>query len=161
MQELKKILEEIEEATLQEDAPIYCGDMEVDGYVRMSRVEDIIRKHLSGKDINTPTNDGWIPVEVAPPPIAQRLQATIKHHKWIADYDSDWVPEEEKTIHPERTEVCEIVSIGAMWFYYCEDTDYEKEIAYIGPLKDLSMPVSEIIAWRPLPEPYRPEKAEE
>lgn len=51
---LAKILEEIEEATRQEDAPIYCGNMEVDGYVRMSRVEDIIRKHM---------NDGWIPVE--------------------------------------------------------------------------------------------------
>ena len=51
---LEKILEEIEEATRQEDAPIYCGSMEVDGYVRMSVVEEIIRKHM---------NDGWIPVE--------------------------------------------------------------------------------------------------
>ena len=56
---LAKILEEIEEATRQEDAPIYCGNMEVDGYVRMSRVEDIIRKHM---------NDGWIPVKVCPMP---------------------------------------------------------------------------------------------
>ncbi len=61
---LEKILEEIEEATRQEDAPIYCGNMEVDGYVRMSRVEDIIRKHMNdGKDANVPTNDGWISVE--------------------------------------------------------------------------------------------------
>lgn len=51
---IEKIMEEIEEATRQEDAPIYCGNMEVDGYVRMSRVEEIIRKHM---------NDGWIPVE--------------------------------------------------------------------------------------------------
>lgn len=123
-------------------------------------VEEIIRKHLSGRGICVLTNDGWIPVEIAPPPIGQRLQATIKHHKWIADYDSDWVPEEEKTVHPEWTEVCEIVSIGAMWFYYCKGTDYEKEIAYIAPLKDLSVPVDEIIAWRTLPESYRPEKGE-
>lgn len=54
MQELEKILEEIEEATRQEDAPIYCGDMEVDGYVRTSVVKEIIRKHM---------NDGWILVE--------------------------------------------------------------------------------------------------
>ena len=54
MQELEKILEEIEEATRQEDAPIYCGNMEVDGYVRMSVVEEIIRKRM---------NDGWISVE--------------------------------------------------------------------------------------------------
>ena len=63
MQELEKILEEIDEATRQEDAPIYCGSMEVDGYVRMSVVEGIIRKHVPGKDTNVPTNDGWIPVE--------------------------------------------------------------------------------------------------
>ena len=50
MQELEKILEEIEEATRQEDAPIYCGDMEVDGYVRKSVVEDIIRKYITGSD---------------------------------------------------------------------------------------------------------------
>ena len=46
MQELDRILEEIEEATRQEDAPIYCGNMEVDGYVRLSVVEEIIRKHM-------------------------------------------------------------------------------------------------------------------
>lgn len=55
---LEKILDEIEEATRQEDAPIYCGSMEVDGYVRMSRVKDIIRKHM---------NDGWIPCDVRLP----------------------------------------------------------------------------------------------
>lgn len=54
MQKLEKILEEIDEATRQEDAPIYCGSMEVDGYVRKSVVEKIIRKHMT---------DGWIPVE--------------------------------------------------------------------------------------------------
>ena len=34
---LAKILEEIEEGTREEDAPIYCGNMEVDGYVRMTK----------------------------------------------------------------------------------------------------------------------------
>ena len=42
----EKILEEIEEATIQEDAPIYCGNMEVVGYVRMSVVKGIIRKYI-------------------------------------------------------------------------------------------------------------------
>lgn len=46
MNVLEKILEEIEEATFQEDAPIYAGDMEVDGYVRASRVKEIIRSHM-------------------------------------------------------------------------------------------------------------------
>lgn len=64
MNVLEKILEEIEEATFQEDAPIYIGDMEVDGYVRASRVKEIIRAHMDeAKDTNVHSNDGWIPVE--------------------------------------------------------------------------------------------------
>lgn len=51
-------MEEIEEATFQEDAPIYIGDMEVDGYVRASRVKEIIRAHMDeAKDTNVPSND--------------------------------------------------------------------------------------------------------
>lgn len=57
MNVLEKILEEIEEATFQEDAPIYSGDMEVDGYVKESVVKEIIRSHMDEVD------DDWIPVE--------------------------------------------------------------------------------------------------
>lgn len=58
---LEKILEEIKEATFQEDAPIYIGDMEVDGYVRASRIEEIIRFHMDdGKGINVSDKDGWV-----------------------------------------------------------------------------------------------------
>lgn len=46
MQVLEKILEEIEEAIFQEDAPIYLGDMVVDGYVKESVVKEIIRSHM-------------------------------------------------------------------------------------------------------------------
>lgn len=130
---LEKILEEI--------------DLKITGSMGKRReglleADKIIRKHL---------NDGWIPVEVTPPPMdGQRLQAIIKHHEWIADYDADWVPEEEKTRHPEYFEVCEIHNIGATWFYACKEDDYQNDVAYIDPLKDLANPVSEIIAWKPL-----------
>lgn len=50
MNVLDKILEEIEEATFQEDAPLYVGDMAVDGYVRASRVKEIIRSHMNEKE---------------------------------------------------------------------------------------------------------------
>lgn len=50
MNVLDKILEEIEEATFQEDAPRYVGDMAVDGYVRASRVKEIIRSHMNEKE---------------------------------------------------------------------------------------------------------------
>lgn len=46
MNVLEKILEEIEEATFQEDAPIYAGDKEIDGYVRESVVKEIICSHM-------------------------------------------------------------------------------------------------------------------
>ena len=38
MNVLEKILEEIKEATFQEDAPIYMGDMEVAGYRTQSKI---------------------------------------------------------------------------------------------------------------------------
>ena len=54
MQELEKILEEI--------------DVKIVGSIGKKReglleAEEIIRKHMSGKDTDAPTNDGWIPVE--------------------------------------------------------------------------------------------------
>lgn len=46
MQVLEKILDEIDEATFQEDVPIYRGDVEVDRYVRESVVKEIIHSHM-------------------------------------------------------------------------------------------------------------------
>ena len=100
-------------------------------------------------------DNDWIPVDEELPPFGERLQATILHHEWITDYDSSWVPEKEKTYCQEYTEVCEIYPKDGMWFYTCKEDDYEGEVAYIKPAKDLGSPISEIIAWKPLPEPYK------
>lgn len=145
MRELEKILEEIEKAR-------NCASINGDFNVAAAHEEDmnIIHKRM---------NDGWNPVEKEWPPFGQRLQATILHHEWISDYDAGWVPEEEKIHHPEYTEVCEIYPIGEMWCYNCAEDDYNRDIAYIEPAKVLSRPVAEIIAWRHLPEPYRPERS--
>ena len=80
-------------------------------FVPLEATKQIIRKHM---------NDGWIPVERKTPPTGERLQAKIKHHEWIADYDNDWVPEEERTRHPEYTEICEIVCVDGIWRYMCK-----------------------------------------
>ena len=117
-------------------------------FVPLEAMKQIIRKHM---------NDGWIPVEREAPPTGKRLQAKIKHHEWIADYDNDWVPEEERTRHPEYTEICEIVCVDGIWRYMCKEDGYELSEAYINPQKDVSVPIDEIIAWRPLSESYRPE----
>lgn len=152
MQELEKIPEKINElhgrvgseCTLEDHytkaAWKYCLD----------QVTEIIRKHME--------NDEWIPVEKELPPLERKLQATILHHEWISDYNSSWVPEEEKSYHPEYTEVCEIYPVKGEWYYACSEEEYERDIAYITPEKNLGNPISEIIAWRPMPEPYRPER---
>ena len=144
MNDLNKILREIEENK---------HIVEIFGrgvfFVPLEVTKDIIRKHM---------NDGWITVEKEIPTLGQRLQATILHHEWVSDYDSSWVSPEEKIHHPAYTEVCEIYSVGAMWYYACAKDDYHRDVAYINPLKDLSSPVAEIIAWKPLPESYRPER---
>ena len=150
MTELEKILDEIGTKIVRNMGRKREGLLEA---------ESIIRKYLTDRDADVPDNDGWIPVGKELPPFGKRLQATILHHEWVSDYDASWVPE-EKNFHPAYTEVCEIYPMGAMWFYNCAEDDYEGDVAYINPLKDISCPVAEIIAWRPLPETYRTEKEE-
>lgn len=72
MQVLEKILEEIKEAALQEDAPIYLGDTEVDRYVQESVVKEIIRSHMDEM------NDDWIPVESGLPEDREEVEVTIE-----------------------------------------------------------------------------------
>ena len=126
MQELEKILEEINQEKLKHlDSSERLDTDKLIGWC-FDKCIDIIRRHM---------NDGWIPVEKELPPLGQRLQATILHHEWISDYDHAWVPEEEKILHPAYTEVCEIVMVDGMWFYFCKEDDYLKDIAYIKPKK--------------------------
>lgn len=128
---LEKILEEIEEVTKQEDAPIYCGSMEVDGYVRMSRVEEIIRKY---------TNDGWIPTEERLPEdearkfIKEELGGIGYLYPCLLTYRS---PNTER-VHVVRF----YYDVYKKWFVNAGEELCEKERCF---------------AWRPLPEPYRPE----
>ena len=57
MQELEKILEEIERNRKQ---AAENGDFNV--AAAHEECMNIIRKHMSGKDTDVPANDGWIPV---------------------------------------------------------------------------------------------------
>lgn len=156
MNVLEKVLQEIEEATFQEDAPIYIGDMEVDGYVRASRVEDIIRSHMDeGKDTNVPSNEGWIPVEERLPEANEIVMVTVHSSEWVSDFDTSFVPEEEKKFHPERYDVF----VGCLrenreWIFFDEsmsETSCEKEFG-----NDKGYIYSVVSAWCPFPEPYKP-----
>ena len=124
MQELEKILEEIEE----------IGNIQFQSYTKpLIAVEDvikIIRKHMSGKDTDGPANDGWIPVEERLPegkvnPVSQdfyEYQVTakfeglkdVRHYKYgnghwwngpgiVDDYVIAW-KENPKPYRPERSD---------------------------------------------------------
>ena len=137
---------------LWNDKPREVQDEDIANFNRdIEYLRDFIRKYM---------NDGWIPVEERLPEDGSRVLTVIKHHKWIADYDSLWVPDCEKTQHPEYTEVCEAISSEEGWTYRCHEMDYEVDEAYIKPKRDIANPVSEVIAWRPLPERYHPARSE-
>lgn len=111
MQELEKILEEI--------------DVKIVGSIGKKReglleAEEIIRKHMSGKDTDVPTNDGWIPVEERLPEDDSMVLVTCQTKKGIRSVNRAY---------------CD----GAFWHG--------------------SGSMSGVIAWRPLPEPYRTERS--
>ena len=109
MQELEKILEEIENA--KNEYPKACFPWYVTG---LKDAEDIIRKHM---------NDGWIPVE-------------------------ERVPEEEGY----KVIVCSKKGNIDTGIY----SPYTKQW-FIGNISALG---KDIIAWRPLPESYCPERSD-
>ena len=131
MKELEKILEEI--------------DFEIAGSMGKKReglleAEGIIRKHM---------NDGWIPTN-RPPETGRRCLVKMKHHAWIADYDSAWVPEEEKTYHAEYIEICEALYHGdGVWSYY--DLKTGNDEAFTEPEEDKARPVDEVLEWQYMP----------
>ncbi len=103
------------------------------------------------------TNVGkWIPVEERLPEPGQRVIATLKHHRWISDYDSDLIPPEERGRYPEYTETKEVLyKTGNRWEY--EDDEYIMT-AYTNPKEDISFPVVQVTAWQDFPEPYQCER---
>lgn len=138
---LEKILEEIrlDRANIN---TLPGGD--ADKIIRMcyKRVERIICKHMG---------DDWISVEEQLPPIGERLLAKIKHHKWISDYDTAYVPEEDKIMYSEYMEICEITGgADGIWQYVNLDDGLCE--AYINPGENLAYRIDEVIAWRPMPE---------
>ena len=129
MQELEKILEEIDRE-VEEYMEIDFGDEYNAGIKDMAKMaEKIIRKHM---------NDGWIPVQDKLP--EDDVDVLITY----ADIDDE-----------NYTDIC-ITTYG---------------YAYLGghklDFKEWKSPFEyfktnyKVIAWRPLPEPYHPERSEE
>ena len=116
MQELEKILEEIQKAFEENTEDIMGEDGEhhfvIDGCTAMFLAQDIIHKHMNG---------GWIPVEERLP--EESLNSVIGWDEY-------------------RERCCFVQYYGGKWSLRADRE----------PIK--------IIAWRPLPEPYSPERSE-
>ena len=131
MQELEKILEEIDKAIDEYGMVDYINDEPV---ISKKQAKDIIRKHM---------NDGWIPVEERLPDkeadkfIKEKLDGIGYLYPCLLTYRS---PNTER-IHVVR-------------FYY---DVYERWFVNAG---EELCDKDRCIAWRPLPEPYRPERSE-
>ena len=140
MQELEKILEEIKSVlkdTYLDIANNYdVSDLKYDsdkvacvaGKFRClfsERIDTIIRKHMSGKDKDVPTNNGWIPAEERLP---TKEECEKDNNEFLVQTDTG-----------ERLS-CEYDPLSN---------------GYDNPLWCCNVPV---VAWRPLPEPYHPEK---
>ena len=122
MQELEKILEEIEQRKARAEKLIVkpphdkldqvANDTAETFIEAYKECQDIIRKHM---------NDGWIPVEERLPEDDSMVLVTCQTKKGIRSVNRAY---------------CD----GAFWHG--------------------SGSMSGVIAWRPLPEPYRPERSE-
>ena len=133
MQELEKILEEIDQEKKNAALSIRHTTGYKAGQIRMAeRIEEIIRKHM---------NDGWIPVEDRLPEVFGKYWATIR-------YDDG------------RTSEPVVVDFRGVRQKYVVDTPNGREYETWGI--DSAFHGSRVIAWRPyyIPEPYRPERSD-
>lgn len=170
MQELEKIMEEIEEKT-------FTGGV-LKGYVLLNDVKDIIRKHLSRE--NTP--------EITRSPRDNKCGECSRRKWYMKGYedalkedgvseefledcrrtaqkykkDNDgWIPADDRL--PE-----EEVSVLVQWEKYDKYLNVTLTYLDVMWLDDAEekvfetingVPNGKVIAWRPLPEPYRPERS--
>lgn len=133
MQELEKILEEIDEMIkrYKENPRLEVVDI----CYGLNQAKNIIRKHLSrenGQEITSCSrdNDGWIPVEKRLPEEKQFVLATWEK------------PNYRKNVTEIYISILKLI--------------HDKE--WYG---DCGIPNGKVTAWRPLPEPYRPERSGE
>ena len=101
-------------------------------------------------------NNGWIPVSEKLPEVGKMVKVTVHSSEWIADYDSAWVPKEEKTYYPEEYNVYDgyIDRVG-MWRFYDEGGSVNACDKEFGTNKEIMYDV--VTAWMPKEqiEPYK------
>lgn len=95
-----------------------------------SIIGDIIHSHMDeAKDINVPNNNGWIPVEERLPDEKEFQRAYCKNY-----YAAEFIVMIENATIPTT-------------LYFKNESWFDEERNYY-----------KVIAWQPLPEPYKPKK---
>ena len=128
MQELEKILEEIDQEKKNAALSIRHTTGYKAGQIRMAeRIEEIIRKHM---------NDGWISVEERLPErtLDEKLNKSYKKYLVFIDSVDGW-------------------DIDMSLYDFWNDKKWREAHDGYGEIEN-------VIAWRPLPEPYHPEQPE-
>ena len=139
MQELEKIL-------LKETEQLVNMHYEDDSVktIILRNLRDI-RKHMSGKDTDVPTNDGWIPVEKYGFPKEEGV------------YDLTIIDGLEEYVSV-RWQFLEGTHLSGTQ-HYVDGVHYWADNYQGNPINEF---LSErVIAWRKKPEAYRPERSEE
>lgn len=152
--ELEKILEEIDEEILLKkvvwnsiEKPPY-NDFEQSLWIAgMRNAKEIIRKYM---------NDGWIPVEERLPENAKHKGALCPRYQLMTKYGVT-----EGWYNPDLESWYILI-----WFmterYLDSEIDFERGAwpKIVRCENKVNDRYSIVMAWRPLPEPYRPERSE-
>ena len=134
MQELEKMLEEI--------------DIKISGSMGRKReglleARDIIRKHM---------NDGWIPVDRKLPPNANHKGALCPRYQVMTKYGVT-----EGWYNPDYE-----IWFCLLWFmnkkFTKEYIDFER--GDVPKVVQIEKGIDIVLAWMPLPEPYKPKRRE-
>lgn len=122
-------MQELEKTLLKETEQLVNMHYEDDSVktIILRNLRDI-RKHMSGKDTDVPTNDGWIPVEERLPKAGEHVLVSFR--------SAGFLP------------ATAIISENGRW-------------SMLQGAKGFNDVTEDVIAWRTLPEPYRPKKESE
>lgn len=103
----------------------------------------------------------WISVEERLPEEETSVWVTVKHSSWISDYGSDFIPKEEWEYHPESSGTHKGKYEEGIWWYEDEENEWIRCDEEPNEARDLGAVYDTVIAWQPLPEPYKPKEGEQ
>ena len=160
----KSIVEEIIRSHMDE-APDSVGEKSIlctlskDGVISSyDDTYDVVIHCLSKEDqeqtVKLIKDSNWISVSERLPETSKMVLVTVHTSEWISDYHSKWVPEEEK-IHYEEEYRTSYGYIDDRRIWICLDETNDEIYCEKQFGTDKGKVYDVVVAWRPLPEPYK------